>query len=163
MADLFQSNQVDTYSFVSGGAIVTWSANGVTSMCPLMMQQLQLQYTRQIQPLYPLNVSEAGTSTRYNIMSHAQGLLNCQGLLAPFGNSLESFLQATSKDCATENDAVTLTIKPFTTCETNNNLLSTGFTVKGLILATFGVTITGGDSSIIQLPLQFQFTSLSVG
>ena len=161
MSQIFENNQATTYSYMAGGAIITWGSGGgsSSSVVPLMMSDIQIQYQRTIQPVFPVNVTPSGTNTRINVISRPQGSLSCTGILAPFASSIPGFLESTGKACITPGNGVSLAVRPFSMCAGDDVIT---FNLTDVILMSATVAIQGGDQAMVNMPLQFMFTDLKI-
>lgn len=101
------------------------------------------------------------------------GTLRITGIYSPTAQSLSDFIEAVSKECKTTKDSVNIVIRPFGNLKCSTSLESVEkeaakaakephgeLHLKGLELASIGLTIQGGEVAIVNLPLVFTFTGL---
>ena len=149
----------NTQNITATGALITWGADGGDNgTLPLMINQLNISYSRNIQAIYPINVLDGQeTLTKLQIMGAPQGVLQCTGIITPTYASIEDFLEKTSDSCDSHN--VVFTVKPFQSGTCN---VKFGYKLNGLTLQSLGVNIQGNEIAIISQPLNFTFTSMTL-
>lgn len=149
----------DTQNITATGALITWkSSSGNGDTLPLLLNQLNITYSRNIQAIYPINVvNQEKALTKLQIMGAPQGILQCTGIITPTYADIEEFLSETSDSCDSHN--VVFTIKPFQsgTCK-----IKFGYELTGLTLQSLGVNIQGNEVAIISQPLNFTFTTMKL-
>lgn len=148
----------DTQNITATGALLEWGADGNASTTfPLLLNQLNVSYSRNIQAIYPINVINEKALTKLQIMGAPQGVLQCTGIITPTYADLEAFLSATSDSCQSHN--VVFTLKPFQNGACN---IKFGYELTGLTLQSLGVNIQGNEIAIISQPLNFTFTTMKL-
>lgn len=157
MSQIYQNDFKSTYSFSAAGAYVQWNGNNL----PVVLVNLQIQYTRNTQPIFPVNVNASGKAEKINIIGIPNGRLDATGIIVPSRTDMWSFIKATGKSCMSDGEHVTMTISPFVS-DTSGCSDNTKFKLKGVILTTVGLTMQGSDMAYVQMPLSFSFTSMTM-
>ena len=164
---IFENKINNTNTWTAQGAIILWGYGTTVQkdgVFPMLLQQIAIDYVRNVSPIYPLN-TEVGQMRKINILGSPNGTLTCQGILDPTSNKkqLIEFLKAVGKQCKTEKDQVCVSLTPFgNTCANGQNTVGTGlrFFMTGLELQRYGLSIAGGEMSMVSQPLTFAFTTL---
>mgnify|MGYP000875929627 CR=1 FL=1 len=169
--NIFNSPYVASEVVSTNGAVITWSIGSVDTTgrysetkggaetMPLLVNQLAINATRQVQSYYPLN-----QTTKLDILGAMQGVLTIQGLLTSAAANLEEFLAVLSNPCGRVVQ-ITVHTAARNNCDTDSQKDTTNSTYRmtGCILNTFGVAIQGGEVATINMPLQIIFSKLDVG
>ena len=187
VTNIFSNPYKITESWSAQGAVVNWGEgydtdnNGVldfnaldvskdlTKKCPLMITGINLDYSRQSQQIYPLNSDGNGNSTKVTIKGAPQGILQITSVYSPIAESITKFLEACSRDCVKAGTGVWMTIRPFgdikCTTKTGTDVLadySIVWTLTGVELNRLGLQMQSGPTTIVQMPLNFEFTNLYI-
>lgn len=173
--NIFNGQRVyDTQNITATGAWLSWSVSNSydpetlepayanefeSGTFPLLLNQIDMTYSRNIQPIFPVNSANDGTFTKLQVMGAPQGQLRCTGIITPKMADLEDFLELTSSSCDTHS--VAIDFRPFSTASDNcDNKF--GYRMKGLTLQTIGFSVQGNEVAIISQPLVFTFTGLQL-
>lgn len=159
---VFNNPYKNTESWSAQGAVVQWGTSDSTSKAlPIMMLGLTANYGRRTSAFFPINRDASGNCVRVNISSAPSGTLQVNSIYSPTHEGLEEFIKAVTKDCKKTADAVTITLRPFgdMACSDTSAVGQTLY-LKGVELDTLGLTIQGGESAVVNMPLAFSFTSL---
>ena len=172
---IFQGQRAyDTQNITATGAWLSWSRaesyNSKTGEArfdktfksgsfPLLLSQINMTYSRSIQPIYPVNSATDGTFTKLQIMGAPQGTLQCTGIITPRAADLDEFLTKVGANCEAED--IAMDFRPFSTAsdKCNNKF---GYRMIGLTLQTIGFSVQGNEVAIISQPLAFTFTGLQL-
>lgn len=155
---IFSHGIQKTENFTANGALIQWAAEGVTSTnFPILMTNLQAQFSRNINPITPINTDADGNSVKVNIIGMPSGVLQCDGLITNTSKSLQAFLLAVGESCA--NKGVRMTIRPFRANGCESDLK---YTITGLTLQTFILQIQTAEVTIVRQPLSFVFTDMYI-
>lgn len=166
--DIFSGQSVyDTQNITATGAWLSWSGHGLnedgkgnlTEQFPLLLSQITMNYSRNVQPIYPVNGAVDNTFVKLQILGAPQGTLQCTGIVTPKYDTMLDFLEKTSQNCS--EDDVVMDFKPFTT-STGKCHNRFGYRIIGLTLQTLGFSVQGGEVAIISQPLAFTFTGLQL-
>lgn len=153
---IFTNGYNKTENFTANGALIQWAANGITSKnFPILMTNLQAQFSRNINPITPINTNADGNYVKVNIIGTPTGVLQCDGLITNTSKSLQEFLLAVGQTC--DNKNVRMTIKPFRAAGCESDLK---YTITGLTLQTFVLQIQTAEVTIVRQPLTFVFTDM---
>lgn len=151
---IFNSIYQQTENLSAQGALLTWTGNGSGGNLPILIEGLQVDYRRGVQPMYPINPTASGTYKKLNIIGSPSGSMSCTGLVTRDIANMQAFLRAVSKECT--DDTVTFHIRPFASADCPSPNIR--YTITGLLLVSIGLTIQGGEVATVQQPLQFTFT-----
>jgi len=158
--DIFQHPFQATENFTATGAIIQWGKRGrKAEHFPVLMTNLQAQYTRNINPIMPINTDIMGIYKKVNIIGAPHGVLQCDGLVTDTSGSLEDFLAAVNQSCPQDGEDVYFNIWPFNADGCDSSLM---YSIKGLTLQTFVLQIQSAEVTIVRQPLTFVFTSMSL-
>ena len=165
---IFDNTQCATETFTAAGAVLTWhsgnvnSGNGSNPIFPLLLSGIQGNYARQTQEVYPVNVLQANVYKKLQFNGAPRGQLQCTSILSPNMCSIEDFLKAVGKSCGQNN--VTFILKPYRTgkSDTESCDVKFGYQIDGLSLTSFAFNIQGNEVILINQPLSFTFTKLSL-
>ena len=173
--NVFNAVKQSVESYSVQGATMLWQGSGeyasLAQNLPLLIQQAQFTFQRSVQPQYPVNVAKDGTIKVVNISGPPQGQLTIQGLVSPNMEGLRNFIDTLGTACRRQEDRITLTIQPFTMgCSRtqqdanaiNVNKENVLYTLGGVELQSFGISIQGGNLAMVTMPLQFIFTDLEL-
>ena len=157
---VFQGNPAyDTQNISATGAWLSWSVDGKqTQQWPLLLSQINMTFSRSIQPIYPVNSAQDGTFTKLQILGAPQGTLQCTGIVTPKYDTMVEFLEVTGAGCSQKN--VVVDFKPFSNGSKCNNKF--GYRMTGLSMQTIGFSVQGNEVAIISQPLAFTFTGLQL-
>lgn len=158
MTQIFSHNFAATENFTAAGATIMWSSKGHSNPdhFPILLTNLTAQYSRNINPITPINTDRLGRFTKVNIIGAPTGVLQCDGLITDTSGDLEDFLDAVNQGCGEDQD-VRFTIRPFTAAGCDSQLK---YIIKGLTLQSFVLNIQTTEVTIVRQPLSFVFTSL---
>jgi hypothetical protein len=154
----------DGKSMGSEGAAIGSLAGSSNPVFPLLLTSIQGTYTRQSQEVYPINVLQANVYRKLQFNGAPRGQLQCGAVLSPNMYSLEAFLKAVGKGCGLNN--VSFVLKPYKSsvktghdggCDVNF-----GYQIDGLSLNSFAFNIQGNEVIMINQPLSFTFTQLTL-
>ena len=151
----------------------TIAKDGTT--CPLIIAGITLTYTRQSQQIYPLNATESMQATKVVIKGAPQGVLSITSVYSPLASAIACFLKMASRDCVTKGNEMWMTLRPFGNIEcttdgtgTNNQSLGDGsakditWRISGVELNQLGLQMQSGPTTIVNMPLNFEFTDLKI-
>ena len=177
-----QYDATDTWS--AQGATVQWGKGAYVAgqdysgtqgdVFPLLMQQVQVTYSRRAQEVAGINSDNKGNRKRYRIYDAPTGELRVTSIFSPYPNKLKAFLEAVSKDCKQSNEQVWLSLSPFgrLSCsqgtgatEASNTSLNTfgKFMLFDVDLETLGLQIQAGQNgsgAVSTMPMVFSFSIL---
>lgn len=163
----FDSSYEKTVRIPGGGCAVKWkkASESDWSVLPLLMIGVTLQFSRNVQPLYPINANADGTRTQIQLVGPASGQLQCQGMLTPTDTGVNDFLKACGATCSDEKSQVDMLIYPFgsdasKTCGGNARLT---YTIRGLSLVSAGLSISAqGGMPQVGTPYSFTFSDMEI-
>lgn len=167
MARIFSDVGYTTETWTATGATLQWGGGGAAELSPdqlvnLVLTGVQLTFQRRLSPIYPL-ASASGQRKRINLASAPSGVLVVQGMIGPNSVALDAFLAAASKPCKTKDEMLRVTITPFgTECTSGTDVSSGSWILDGLELSQIGLTIRSAEVATIEVPLQFEFTGLTI-
>lgn len=140
--------------------------------CPLIISGINLTYTRQSQQIYPLNATESGQATKITIKGAPQGVLQLTSIYSPVAESIACFLKLASRDCVPKDNEMWITLRPFgsitcTTKEGSRNVdakdaAKITWRISGVELNQLGLQMQSGPTTIVSMPLNFEFTNLLI-
>lgn len=172
MAEIFNNPFKTTQSWSSQGAVILYGTGDPTQTpddsnmeaIPLLVSGLSLTYTQQATPVFPLNTDINGGASKINIKGAPQGTLQLQSIYSPVAENIDTFLEMAARQCVGPTNQMIMTIRPFGNIEcvygdavTNDDL----FRLTGVELISLGLNIQAGEVTLVNMPLQFTFTSLS--
>lgn len=183
---VFNNPFANTETWTAQGALLTWKVGKnsdpalegkIADAVPLLLQTVQIQYSQPIQPMYPINAQGVGKAVRINMKGAPNGTLAFNSIYSPMHTSIEDFLKAASKGCSMAGDELYVVIHPFgniecTTVEytgksdkrdnspTKGHYNDVSFALKGVVLTSMGLNIEGNELTVVNMPLQFMFTSM---
>lgn len=158
--NIFNNPYKTIESWSAQGAVINWgTSNTPSAPIPLIANSLNLTYAQQVSSIYPLNTSPSGAKKKINIKGAPNGNLTIGSVFSPTHQNLAAFIQAVTKDCKTENDQVTITIRPFgdIQCDTE---VGTVLYLTGVDCSQIQLGIQGGEVAIVNMPMVFTFTGL---
>ena len=131
---IFNNTYASTKTFSVAGALVKWATgNGDGSYMPLYMQTLTWSFSRNVQPIEPINVAPDGTFRQLHITGTAAGTIAIGAVMVPEVAALAAFLDKAGRGCIGEKDQITLYIKPFHKGCSDTNL---EYALKGFVLSS---------------------------
>ena len=188
MADkiqVFNNPFANTETWSAQGALLTWKVGTssdipldgtIADAVPLLLQTVQLQYSQPIQPMYPINAQGLNKAVRINMKGAPNGTLAFNSIYSPLHTNLKEFLQAASKGCSLQGEELYVVIHPFGNIECttvdvtgpdkksrsqhNGHYNDVSFALKGVVLTSMGLNIEGNELTVVNMPLQFMFTSM---
>ena len=175
-----QYNATETWS--AQGATVEWgtlsNANPTSSVptgdkFPLLMQNVQMTFSRRAQDVAGINTDKSGLRKRIRIYDAPVGELRITSIFSPYANQLKDFFEAVAKDCKSQSDQVWMTLSPFgrLSCSQGSNNAASNvpasafgtFTLYDVDLETLALTIQAGQNgngAVSTMPLIMSFTDL---
>jgi hypothetical protein len=172
--NIFNNPYTTTQSWASQGALISWGYAGKASQgeVPLMISGLRMTYQQQITPIFPLNASQ-NTATKVNIKGAPQGSLELAAIYCPNPKDIQSFIVAASRTCVPVGEEMWISLAPFgnltctyTPAEGESTPQTTGqiseFKLNGVELVSLGLNIQAGEVTVVNMPLNFMFTSLEI-
>lgn len=145
----------------------------IGTKCPLIITGINLTYTRQSQQIYPLNSEENGDATKVTIKGAPQGILAITSVYSPVAKTIACFLKLASRDCVAKGNELWMSLRPFgaikcTTkqngevIDTKDNPKNITWRISGVELNQLGLQMQSGPTTIVNMPLNFEFTSLKI-
>lgn len=140
---------------------------------PLIIAGLDLNYSRQAQQIYPLNATQDGQSTKITIKGAPQGILRITSVYSPVAASIACFLKLASRDCIRKGNEMWMSIRPFgsITCTSTSGMAGANtidnpenitWRISGVELNQLGLQMQSSQTTIVNMPLNFDFTSLKI-
>lgn len=179
------TNQYDaTETWSAQGATVLWGqgqlepgADAGGNNFPLLMQTVQMTYSRRAQEIASINTAQNGYRKRMRIYDAPVGDLRVTSIYSPYAENLEAFFKAVSLECKNEGNQVWMQLSPFgslqcttdgggedeNTGEDSNQIGLGSFFIQGVDLETMGLNIQAGQNgtgAMCSLPLVMSFTRL---
>ena len=138
--------------------------------CPLIISGINLTYTRQTQQIYPLTTDENGDSTKVVVKGAPQGILAVTSIYSPVAASITCFLKLASRDCVVKGNEMWMSLRPFgalTNCTTGETISAKDakkitWRISGVELNQLGLQMQSGPTTIVSMPLNFEFTDLKI-
>lgn len=162
---IFNNPFKTTESWTAQGAVLEYGIkNQKFSKVPLVIQGLSMQYGQQAAPIFPINTDGNGQATRINVKGAPSGQLTFNTTYSPVPGTIKDFIQKASRDCVTAGNELVITLRPFgdIKCAGRTATDKTTFTLTGVDLVSLGITIQGGEVTLVQMPLSFTFTTLDM-
>ncbi len=161
--NIFNNPYKTTETWTSQGAIIEYYVKGQNAEAvPLMIAGLNLTFSRQKASYYPLNQNATGGATKINVNGAPQGALGITAIYCPTPGKIKEFLEKAARDCVQAGEELVVTIRPFGNVKCGNTTVTEQqkFELTGVELVTLGLTIQSAEVTIVNMPLQFQFTDL---
>jgi hypothetical protein len=189
MADnikVFNNPFANTETWSAQGALLTWNVGSASKLLeskdisravPLLLQTVQLQYSQPVQAMYPINAQGLNKAVRINMKGAPNGVLSFNSIYSPMHTDIKEFLEAASRGCSLQGQELYVVIHPFGNIECSGISQSRGqendpraginkhkndisFLLKGVVLTSMGLNIEGNELTVVNMPLQFMFTSM---
>jgi len=178
--NIFSNPYTSTESWSAQGAVVRFGLESDSSAnsdaagdpCPLIISGISLNYARQTQQIYPLNGTQAGQATKITIKGAPQGVLQITSVYSPVAESIACFLKLAGRDCVAKGSEMWMTLRPFgaITCTTKTGAQTINadaskkitWRISGVELNQLGLQMQSGPTTIVNMPLNFEFTSLKI-
>ena len=154
--EIFSNAFNATKTISADGAVVTWATSGKSSLVPMVMTTLQVQYQRALNPMYPVNVDTDNTRRQLIISGVPSGTFGCAAIITPDAGDLTEFLEACGAACS--KDLPNITVRPFNSTECSGGL---SFVLYGVQLTGFSVTQQGGTMAVVNMSPSFIFTRMT--
>lgn len=161
---VFSNPFKNTQIFSTQGALLTYKqqSGGNSGMLPICTQQIGIQFTRNITPMYSVVQNQSNQLTKYMAIGPGQGSLSLSGLFGPT-TQMQHFLRTCGQGCS----AINFQLTPFgQVCATGDGANSQKQICKiyigGAFCQSFGFSMQiGADGmSTVSIPLAFMITSL---
>lgn len=161
MADIFSNPYKNVETWTAQGAVVNYTVGtGSAVAVPLLMTNITVNYGRRVMPQYPINTSSSGSGKKINIAGVPSGTLQVGSIYGPTMTGLQQFIEAVAKQVKTAADQIGLTIRPFGTTVGNTTVNNSTLKLGGVELEQVALSLQGGETAIVNMPLTFSFTSL---
>ena len=187
--NIFSNPYTSTESWSAQGAVVRYGLNGSDpnfvsiarfaqsrdsegDTCPLIIAGINLTYARQSQQIYPLNASKGGQAKKISIKGAPQGNLTITSVYSPVAENIACFLKLAGRDCVPAGTELWMTIRPFgsITCTTDSNGRTVTeenskkitWRISGVELSQLGLNMQSGPVTVVNMPLNFEFTELEI-
>lgn len=169
---IFTPTYMDTQTWTAQGALLQWGiVNTTPKDIPLILSRIQVQYEQKIESIYPV-AQHSSNKLRINIKGAPSGILTTYSIFAPGGvANLKDFIEAVSKDCKPSDQQVDVFLSPFGSVDCQRIYGANArpgasvnrdfkFTLHGVELTRLDFDLQGSEAAMVNLPLQFRFTSL---
>ena len=139
--------------------------------CPLIISGINLTYTRQSQQIYPLTTDENGDATKVVVKGAPQGILALTSIYSPVAASITCFLKLASRDCVAKGNEMWMSLRPFgalKNCMTGEVINASEapnkitWRISGVEMNQLGLQMQSGPTTIVSMPLNFEFTDLKI-
>jgi len=160
---IFSNAYKGTDTITAQGAVMKWGTGSSSSAShfPILVNQVQIQYSRNVLPINPINTDKNGTYKKIQLVGAPSGVFTANGILTRDASSLANFLRLAGRGCVSDKDQLFITLRPFAGESCTSSLV---YRMEGVILASLAVTLTEGQGGItvVNQPLTFQFTTLTM-
>jgi len=167
---IFYDAVINTEQWGAGGMLVTWGEYGKepTQPYPLYMTSVQIQYQRQQDNHWPVNVDPTGGNGMKRIIINGMpnGSLTCTSILGPTdpegSGGVLKFLERAGQPCG---DPISIQLQPFaTSCTDQSKVVPVMYNLKDVILASLVDSVQTQQNGLFLVTgqLTFSFTELTI-